>query len=72
MGEAEVAEQCAAVGRQPDVAGFHVAMDDVPLVGVLERVGDVGADAQCLREGQPVVGGFAQPLLDIPPPPRSD
>ena len=57
--EAEVAELGGAVVREPDVAWFHVAVNDAARVRVLERTTDVVRDAQRLVERQP-------PVIDAP------
>ena len=46
--------------REHDVVGLHVAMDDLVLVRVRERVGDLGGEAQRFLERQPAVA--AQPV----------
>ena len=50
VGDAEVAQRGAAVGRQPDVAGLHIAVDHAVRVRVGERDGDVAADPKRGRE----------------------
>ena len=42
--DAEIGDQRSAVVQQ-DVFGLDVAMDHAALVGVRERIGDVGSDA---------------------------
>lgn len=45
LGEAEVGDPDAAAGVEQQVAGLHVAMDDALLVGVVEGLGRLHADA---------------------------
>jgi hypothetical protein len=44
LGDAEVGEQHASVGRDEDVAGLDVAVDEPGTVGLVEGAGDRGAD----------------------------
>ena len=46
LGDAEVGDLDAAVGREEDVAGLDVAMDDAPRVRRVERVRDLLPDAR--------------------------
>ncbi len=48
MRDAEVDQPGAAVGREQHVSRLDVAMDHAALVGVEERLGDVGRDARRL------------------------
>ena len=57
LGDAEVGEQHATVGRDHDVAGLHVAVDEAGLVGMVERERHAGTD---------VAGELgAEPLLRV-------
>ena len=51
LGEAEVGHLHLAVGRQLDVRGLQVAVDDAVLVGLLERLGDLLRDRDRLVHG---------------------
>ena len=44
LGDAEVGDEQATVGRGEDVPGLHVAVDEAVAVSVVERVGDLGTD----------------------------
>ena len=50
--ETEVEHLDHAIGRDLDVGGFEIAMDDSCPVGGVEGVGDLLRDGQCLREWQ--------------------
>ena len=60
--DAEVAQAGVAVGREPDVVGLDVAVDDAVLVGVGERVGQRAAGAEHLRDRQAPPGRRREPL----------
>ena len=45
LGQAEVGDPGVAQGVEQDVVRLDVAMDHLALVGVIERVGNLGADA---------------------------
>jgi hypothetical protein len=50
--DAEIGQQQAAIGMQQQVGGFHVAVNDAMLVGVVERAGDLVDVGQRLRDGE--------------------
>ena len=52
----------APVRAEPDVVGLDVAVDDAERVHVVERVGQLGADAQHLGDRQPPLGRAARAL----------
>ncbi len=52
LGEAEVEDLDLAVGRELDVGGLEVAVDDSLLVRRLERLGDLPRDGEGLVEGE--------------------
>ena len=56
LGDAEVGEQHAAVGRDEDVAGLHVAVDEAGAVRLVERAGDGGADVDGELGAEPLLG----------------
>lgn len=51
-GEAEVAKLRAAVFAEPDIPGLQVAVDDALVLGVVEGVTQLQADAQCFVHRQ--------------------
>ncbi len=52
LGEAEVEDLDLAVGRELDVGGLEVAVDDALAVGLLERLGDLPRDGERLVDGE--------------------
>ena len=50
LGQAEVQHLHDAIGRDLDVRGFQIAMDDAPLVCRVERVSDLAGDGQRFME----------------------
>jgi hypothetical protein len=56
-GQAEVHQVRLALGVQHDVGRLEVAVDDAGPVGVLQGVGDGGAQLGGLARRQPAVGG---------------
>ena len=62
LGEAEVEHLHLAAGRELDVRGLQVAMDDALVVGFLEGFGDLRGDLECLVEGNRAA---CEPLLEV-------
>ena len=48
VGDAEIDQARAAVRGEQDIARLHVAVDHAALMGVEERLGDVGCDRDCV------------------------
>ena len=55
LGDAEVGEQHPAVGRDQDVAGLDVAVDQAGAVRGVERAGDAGADVHRELGAEPLL-----------------
>ena len=56
LGDAEVGQQHATVGRDEDVAGLDVAVDEAGAVGLVEGAGDGGADVDRQLGPEPLLG----------------
>jgi hypothetical protein len=61
--QAEVAQFGVALPAEPDVARLDVAVDDAPVVGVLEGLGNLGGYLEALVDGKPVVRGLVYEIL---------
>jgi hypothetical protein len=62
LGEAEIEDLDLALGRELDVPGLEVPVDDSLLVSGLERLGDLAGDGEDLFERE---GAALQPLGEI-------
>jgi hypothetical protein len=60
LGEAEVENLHRARGRDLDVRGLEIAMDNAVLVRGVERVGDLTREGKGLRDGQRYAESFGQ------------
>jgi hypothetical protein len=63
--QTEVTYLGGAIGTQPDIAGFYVAMDNAFGVGKLEAPADSLGHTHCLPDGQAMLWGFLNQALDI-------
>ncbi len=62
LGQAEIEQVGFAAGIDDDVRRLQVAMDDAGLVGVVEGIGDLLADARGLLEGE---GMDLDPIVEL-------
>ena len=63
-GEAEIAELGDAIGSQPNIGRFQIAMNDAARMRVVERAANVACDAHRIGGGESMICRAPQQIID--------